>query len=44
MVRLRKFKQDKMKTQKGRFDKLDKFSKGIDVGGRGKGNAPSRYK
>ena len=40
---MRKFKQDKMKVQKGRFGKLDKFSKGIDVGGRGKGNKPGRY-
>jgi hypothetical protein len=33
---MRKFKQDKMKVQKGRFSKLSKFGKGIDVGGRSK--------
>ena len=41
---MRKFKQDKMKAQKKRFGKLVKFSKGIDVCGRGRGNKPGRYK
>ena len=31
---MKKFKQDKMKSQKGRFGKLSKFGKGVDIGGR----------
>jgi len=40
---MRKFKQDKMKAQSGRFGKLKTFHKKIDVGGRGRGLTPGRY-